>query len=207
MTDAEFDRLMTKAQEALRASSDRASASIHALPASTDRTIGLHRHPGVQSAIETVAEAIEELPRLELAEDAEDWLDELAEGTRSLDDTVFAEQRDRVVRRLRCRLRELPRASAIRRERAATARVLELDQRAPSCPRCAARMTARQGPDLSWFWGCSTFPACWGKRSLSRHQRSALSEETTTSPQESPRVQHPMAGGRSDGPAPAQPSR
>lgn len=41
------------------------------------------------------------------------------------------------------------------------------------CNKCGAYMVLREGPNL-FFWGCSTFPTCWGKRSLSKDELSVL---------------------------------
>ena len=37
------------------------------------------------------------------------------------------------------------------------------------CNKCGANMVLRDGPNLP-FWGCSTFPACWGKKHLTKDE-------------------------------------
>lgn len=41
------------------------------------------------------------------------------------------------------------------------------------CNKCGANMVLREGPNL-FFWGCSTFPTCWGKKSLTKDELSIL---------------------------------
>ena len=41
------------------------------------------------------------------------------------------------------------------------------------CNKCGANMVLRDGPNLP-FWGCSTFPACWGKKYLTKDELSML---------------------------------
>jgi len=41
------------------------------------------------------------------------------------------------------------------------------------CNKCGANMVLRDGPNLP-FWGCSTFPACWGKKHLTKDELGML---------------------------------
>lgn len=51
----------------------------------------------------------------------------------------------------------------------------KLDQNAPSCGHrgCANQMTTREHKG-NFFWGCKTFPNCWGRKSLSKGERDMI---------------------------------
>jgi hypothetical protein len=50
-----------------------------------------------------------------------------------------------------------------------------LDRNPPTClrPGCESKMTIR-GKNDNFFWGCRTFPSCWGTRQLSRSERDQI---------------------------------
>ena len=49
-------------------------------------------------------------------------------------------------------------------------RIIELEQHPPQCTKCTNKMVIREGPG-EYFWGCSSFPDCWGKRFLTNEER------------------------------------
>lgn len=55
--------------------------------------------------------------------------------------------------------------------------IASLDAAAPECTLrdCGAKMTIREG-NGEFFWGCTKFPDCWGKRQLSKNERNKLPE-------------------------------
>jgi hypothetical protein len=48
-------------------------------------------------------------------------------------------------------------------------RIVELERAQPRCPD-GHLMVVRQGPNASFFWGCSSFPSCRNTRRLTREQ-------------------------------------
>jgi len=53
--------------------------------------------------------------------------------------------------------------------------IIKLDAKAPNCKRkgCGNKMVIRQA-DGSYFWGCSSFPKCWGRQWLSKEELELL---------------------------------
>ena len=50
-----------------------------------------------------------------------------------------------------------------------SARIVELERTPPRCPD-GHSMVVRQGPNASFFWGCSSFPSCRNTKRLTREQ-------------------------------------
>jgi hypothetical protein len=49
----------------------------------------------------------------------------------------------------------------------------KLEKNPPACHKCGRPMVLREG-GFSFFWGCSIFPHCWGKKYLSRSESAML---------------------------------
>lgn len=50
----------------------------------------------------------------------------------------------------------------------------KLNANAPICKKCGSNMLLREG-NSCYFWGCSAFPECWGKRWLTKEERNIIS--------------------------------
>lgn len=51
-----------------------------------------------------------------------------------------------------------------------TKRINTLEIHAPQCTKCNKRMVVRDSSN-GYFWGCSTYPDCWGKRILTKEEQ------------------------------------
>ena len=51
--------------------------------------------------------------------------------------------------------------------------ISSLSLNSPICKKCGSNMVLREG-NGEYFWGCSLFPKCWGKKWLTNEERNAL---------------------------------
>jgi len=51
--------------------------------------------------------------------------------------------------------------------------IATLSSNSPSCKKCGSNMVLREG-NGDYFWGCSTFPKCWGKKWLTKEELNVL---------------------------------
>ena len=87
----------------------------------------------------------------------------------------------KVVERIKKEIREmiqlklrLPTRKQVREHQDINAGIGKLSQKPPACPKCNRPMTLRLG--YTYFWGCSSFPHCWGKRELKAEEKALIPE-------------------------------
>lgn len=51
--------------------------------------------------------------------------------------------------------------------------VASLNSKSPTCKKCGRNMILREG-NGDYFWGCSAFPKCWGKKRLTEEELNVI---------------------------------
>jgi len=132
-----------------------------------------------EQRIRDFVDILGEIPGVKTQDDCQDlisWLDEL---TTSLPDWKVAQRLAKEIRELRERAASLPRQAALAAESKHNHQLALLqEQGTKPCPRCGSQMVVRVGP-YGCFWGCTTFPRCFGTLRLSKKHLSILAGTIT----------------------------
>lgn len=91
------------------------------------------------------------------------------------EDSVISKRIKKEIRELLSRKAQLPTSGSRMRQSNLTNAIRSLNAAAPVCGHkcCEALMTLREG-NGEFFWGCTLFPDCWGKRFLKREERERI---------------------------------
>ena len=107
------------------------------------------------------------------ADEVKQLHEDLEEACEALVETGFLDHGLVLLRRLAQRSGALPAEHEVLTANRGTV-FANLEAAAEPCHLCGERMVVREGPDRSFFWGCSTFPTCWAKRQLKAEERQQL---------------------------------
>jgi hypothetical protein len=126
-------------------------------------------------AAHALSDAVEDSDYFQDRSDVDDSIMSLLAHGNLASESVLARRMQKTIREfneMKPRLPERTRAAQGSKLRDSIA---SLDAAAPACTLrdCGAKMTIREG-NGEFFWGCTKFPDCWGKRQLSRNERDKL---------------------------------
>lgn len=126
-------------------------------------------------AAQALVDAIEDSGYLQDKSDVDEVISSLLEfGYLSLD-SMLVKRIDCELRALKERRPALPTRAAAQKSVNLARAIAALDTSPHTCNlrECGAKMTIREGGG-EFFWGCTRFPDCWGKRSLTKDERDQL---------------------------------
>jgi ribosomal protein L17 len=129
------------------------------------------------SALTELEEALEESASVRYRDEAEELITRYQDLAVQLRETAIIPTVETKARRLHEVLHSLPSRSQV--ESTAVRRQAEtrVQQSAPHCPSCTKRMLLRQGDNGGYFWGCSQFPSCYGRKHLTTTQVAQLNND------------------------------
>lgn len=127
------------------------------------RTVGI--------TLQDFIDALEEASVIQYQEDAQEVAIRFSEIAERLSPYLVAKRAQKEARELIEKFHELP----SRKTGAAETRLKQLEHLAPICPihKEHGKMKLRES-QFGVFWGCDTFPLCFGKRSLTKKERFQL---------------------------------
>jgi hypothetical protein len=120
-------------------------------------------------AIQEFAELLEDFPYISDKEDVDETIGELYTVVEKLEGLAVAARVNKEIRELLEKRERLPSRENRFKDAKLSASIARLNSTSKTCRKCGARMVIREG-DGSFFWGCSTFPNCWGKSWLTSEE-------------------------------------
>ncbi|MDR2507801.1 MAG: topoisomerase DNA-binding C4 zinc finger domain-containing protein [Candidatus Accumulibacter sp.] len=127
----------------------------------------------VQEALRDLAEAVEETEWVRTRDDAQELAARFMELKDRLTPHLVAKRAEKEIRELVERTKSLPFLAIVAEEAEFRRRRVQLESAARPCHRCGAKMALRESQN-GYFWGCGTFPQCFGKRWLSHDEAKCL---------------------------------
>ena len=120
-------------------------------------------------AVKIFIQEQEEFPYVYVKEDADEIIARLYSVVKQIDGLKVAARVHKEIRELLEKKSNLPSQDVQQRSVELSRAISALNSNAPSCKKCGSRMVLRQG-NSDYFWGCSKFPRCWGKRWLTNDE-------------------------------------
>ena len=127
-------------------------------------------------ALQEFLEVCEDLADVRSKEEARELKDQLREISSHFEHHAIRARVEKEYRELSQRLVELPSESEAHTETKLKRRISQLNGDPPDCKSCGSPMILHLGRRKP-FWGCSTFPKCYGRKWLTREQRRFLEVE------------------------------
>lgn len=124
-------------------------------------------------SIKSFVEEQEDFKYLSTKEEVDETIGRLYQVVEELVGLEVARRVDKEIRELLERKKQLPHEAGERRSAKLKEALRKLLRNSPSCRKCGKSMVLRDGP-YSYFWGCSTFPTCFGKKSLTNDEWAEL---------------------------------
>jgi hypothetical protein len=120
-------------------------------------------------AVSGFLEEEDEFEYIKTIEDADEVVGRLYHLVEVLDGLAISGRIHKEIRGLIERKATLPAMGNLEKNAEVLKAIYRLNAHSPQCRKCGATMIIRQG-NGEYFWGCSTFPTCWGKRWLTGEQ-------------------------------------
>ena len=129
-------------------------------------------------ALPAFIEICEDIEDVRVKEEAEDLMHQLHEVAVHFGNFAVRDRIEKEYRGLKEQLNKLPSAGSDPYDMERNRRINILNREAPNCdkPNCGAPMTIRVSKTNAW-WGCSTFPKCYGHKRLTKKQRAYLEKD------------------------------
>ena len=126
-------------------------------------------------ALPRFIEICEDIEDIKYRSEAQDLMNDLAEIAESFRGCAVCARVKKEYRGLKERLNTLPAAEDDPYELERNRRINVLNREAPICskPNCGSRMAIRACNTNAW-WGCSIFPSCFSRKSLTKKQKAYL---------------------------------
>jgi hypothetical protein len=140
---------------------------------SAQMVANLQRVARLADAIHEFRDSIDDAADARTRDEAMDVAAQLESLRTRLWPPVLTMRLDKELRDVAERAAALPEAHILKRSSIRRRIVAELQNAAPPCPRCGQRVVLRETRDGS-FWGCSSFPRCFGSRALSGDEWKSL---------------------------------
>ena len=117
----------------------------------------------VLGAAQELTDALEDSKYFRDKSDVDDAILRLMEYHDLPSESTLAKRIKKEVREFNEMKSHLPGRSERKRDKGLRKAIARLEASAPSCTlrNCGSKMTIREG-NGEFFWGCSTFPTCWG---------------------------------------------
>ena len=124
-------------------------------------------------AVQEFNDTLEIFPYLEDKEDVDETIGTLYSVIEKIEGYAVTARVQKEIRELLIKKSNLP-SRELREHDLNLSRALnQLNNRNRKCKKCGAKMVIREG-NTGYFWGCSTFPNCWGKSRLTNNELSIL---------------------------------
>lgn len=128
----------------------------------------------VEQALREFIDGLQDKEWVRTRDDAEDLASRFHDIADSLGNHFVRKRVEKEIRELVEKAKSLPLVSAIEADAEQRQRIARLEEKAPNCQKCNCKMVLRESQH-GYFWGCSTFPKCFGKRWLSKNEAALLS--------------------------------
>lgn len=139
----------------------------------TDDVVTLKEIGGILDAIGEFIEEQEGFKYISSKEEVDEVIGRLYYITEKVDGLKVSGRVHKEIRELLERKSTLPSQASSQRDSESKRAVAKLNANAPPCKRCGSNMVLRES-NGDYFWGCSTFPECWGKKWLTNEEQRVL---------------------------------
>jgi radical SAM superfamily enzyme with C-terminal helix-hairpin-helix motif len=129
-----------------------------------------------QQALEEFLEVCEDLADVRSKEEARELKDQLREISSHFEHHAVRGRIEKEYRELSQKRIDLPSEAVAHAETKLKSHIAQLNSSPPDCTVCGSPLVLHLGRRKP-FWGCSTFPKCYGKKWLSKDQREFLDVE------------------------------
>ena len=127
----------------------------------------------VKNALRELIEAIDEKDWVHTRDDAQELASRFGNIGEQLSPHLVAKRAEKEMRELVAKAKSLPFAAVARSEADFHRRRAQAESSTKPCQKCGAKMVLCKSQH-GYFWGCSTFPQCFNKRSLSKEESGRL---------------------------------
>jgi len=127
----------------------------------------------VQDSLRELVEAIEEKDWVRTRDDAQELAARFRELGERLSPYAVAKRAEKEFREVVAKAQSLPFVTAVTEEANFRHMRSQLESAVRPCLKCGRKMVLRESHH-GYFWGCSTFPECFSRRSLSAEESKCL---------------------------------
>ena len=129
----------------------------------------------VLEALTIFIEEQEDFTYLSTKEEVDESINRLYHVVETVDGLKVAGRVNKEIRELLEKKIQLPHEAGIRWSAKLEDALRKLRRNSPTCSKCGKNMVLRDGP-YSYFWGCSTFPTCFGRKQLTKDELAEIPE-------------------------------
>lgn len=130
----------------------------------------------LEGTLREFLETLDEKASVRTRDDAVDLSTRFQDFADRLRPHLVAKRAEKEARELVEKSKSLPFAAVVSAEADFRRRVAKLEQNPRVCHRCKNKMTLRESQH-GLFWGCSAFPACFGRSWLNKTEMRALNSD------------------------------
>lgn len=120
-------------------------------------------------AVQEFSEILEDFQCLTDKEDVNETIGSLYSVVEKIEGFAITARVQKEIRELLEKRANMPSRESLESDKKLSRAISQLDSRNRACKKCGARMVIRKG-NGAYFWGCSTFPSCWGKSWLTKEE-------------------------------------
>ncbi len=124
-------------------------------------------------AVQEFSEVLEEFQYVTDKEDVDEIIGSLYSVLEKIEGLAVKARVQKEIRELLEKRANLPTRESLVSDLKLSRAISQLDSSNRVCKKCGARMVIREGAS-GYFWGCSTFPRCWGKSCLTKEERNII---------------------------------
>ena len=130
----------------------------------------------IEKALHEFIEALAEKSWIRTRDDAHELATRFQEVSERLAPHVVAQRAAKEVREMVERSKSLPAAAVVEKDADYLRRIVRVEAQSRVCRKCGSKMVLR-GSQYGLFWGCSTFPTCFGRTWLTKEESARLSDD------------------------------
>jgi hypothetical protein len=127
----------------------------------------------IQDSLRELIETIEEKDWIRTRDDAQELAARFAELKERLTPHLVSKRAEKELREVVAGAEFLPVAAVVASETNFRDLRSQLESRVQPCQKCGSKMLIREGQH-GFFWGCSAFPKCFSRRSMSAEESKCL---------------------------------
>jgi hypothetical protein len=124
-------------------------------------------------SIEIFIEEMEEFEFIDSSDEVDEVIGKLYPVVESTSKLKISERVKKEIRELLTRRSSLKSTTSKNKSNALRNGINALNTNKPKCKKCGAGMVLREG-NGTFFWGCPTFPKCWGRKWLTKDELNKL---------------------------------
>jgi len=125
-------------------------------------------------SIKIFIEEMEEFEYIDNSNEVDEVISKLYPVVEITSNLKISERVKKEIRELIMRRASLPSIANQNKSKSLMSGINVLNTNKPKCKKCGSGMVLREG-NGTFFWGCQTFPKCWGKKWLTKDELSKLS--------------------------------